>query len=144
MGEKKGVVFVCLGNICRSPIAEAIFASLVKDRGLEDEWFWDSAGTSGWHIDEDADPRTLAVCRKHGIPCDSRGRKFVSEDFEKFHHILCMDNSNVRNALKVAPSQDLAKKAELITGYDNGGPAEIQDPYYVGMTTAPSGTACSG
>ena len=75
------VLFVCLGNICRSPLAEGVFKHKVSESNLTDKIFVESAGTSGWHIGDAPDPRSIAVARTNGIDLDSYGRKAVNEDF---------------------------------------------------------------
>jgi protein-tyrosine phosphatase len=88
------VLFVCLGNICRSPLAEGIFKHRVREAGLEKKILVDSAGTSGWHIGDPPDPRSIDVARENGIKLDSFGRKAVREDFQNFDYIIAMDKEN--------------------------------------------------
>ncbi|GAA5966020.1 hypothetical protein JCM3765_006540 [Sporobolomyces pararoseus] len=125
------VYFVCLGNICRSPMAEAVFQKVVKDRGLEQEFeIIESGGTAGYHIGEEPDERTVEVCRKHGVPVDHQAQQLKRSDFDKFDYILAMDSwGNLKNIEKVKPKGSKAKVA-LFGSYDDG--KDIEDPYYGG------------
>ena len=95
--RKIAVLFVCLGNICRSPAAEAIFINLLEKKGLTNVFIVDSAGTGSWHIGKKADPRMRIAAERRDINILSRARQITSEDFEKFNYILAMDDSNFRN-----------------------------------------------
>ncbi|GAA5873485.1 hypothetical protein JCM16303_001140 [Sporobolomyces ruberrimus] len=125
------VLHTCLGNICRSPMAEAVFRDVVKKRGLEAEFeVIDSCGTAGYHIGEEPDERTVAVCRKNGIPIDHKARQLQRSDFDKFDYILAMDGwGNLKNIEKVRPKGSKAKVA-LFGSFDDG--KDIEDPYYGG------------
>eukprot|EP00741_Cyanophora_paradoxa_P009411 tig00000144_g9116.t1 len=97
---KKKILFVCLGNICRSPAAEAVFTHMVKERGLEEKYEIDSCGTGSWHIGKPPDTRMLAELKKAGIPAEHlRARQFSGRDFERFDLILVADDSNRRAVL---------------------------------------------
>lgn len=91
------VLFVCLGNICRSPIAEATFRELVQQRGLEDQISCDSAGTAGYHIGQLPDQRTMKNAEKHGLKLTHRGRKLSAADLDAFDHIVVMDEANFKD-----------------------------------------------
>ena len=91
------VLFVCLGNICRSPLAEAIFNSKLKDAGMDTQVKCDSAGTSDFHIGELPDERTIKCATKHKLPIRHRGRQVNRTDFRDFDYILAMDDNNLRN-----------------------------------------------
>ena len=95
--KKIAVLFVCLGNICRSPAAEAIFINLLEKKGLTDGFIVDSAGTGSWHIGKKADSRMRIAAERRDINILSRARQITSEDFGKFNYILAMDDSNFRN-----------------------------------------------
>ena len=128
------VLFVCLGNICRSPLAEGIFKHLVEKAGLSDKISVDSAGTSGWHIGEPPDPRSIDVALENGILLDSYGRKAVSNDFAEFDYILAMDRNNFHD-MKVlsGSSKPGAAKLLLMRDFDdNGRGLDVPDPYYGG------------
>ncbi len=125
------VLFVCLGNICRSPIAETIFRNLLKERNVENDWMVDSAGTGRWNLDELPDPRGQAVMKKHSVSSQHISRLVVKEDFAKFEYILCMDSNNVRDVRRLALEAGGAgtqAKIELMSDYCGG--EVIHDPYY--------------
>lgn len=98
------VLFVCMGNICRSPMAEAVFAKMVKEAGLESMIAVDSAGTSGWHEGEAAHAGTLRVLAANGIPYNGRSRQIAWSDFEAFDYIVCMDRENLQALKRVVNS----------------------------------------
>ncbi len=132
--EKKKILFVCLGNICRSPSAEAVFTGLVKSRGLESEFEIDSAGTSGWHVGEQADQRMQKHAVKRGYNLTSISRKFNPNiDFDHFDYIIGMDDDNIRSLKNMARNKaNLSKIYKMTyfassTEYD-----EVPDPYYGG------------
>jgi len=115
---------VCLGNICRSPLAEGIMQHLSDERHLG--WTIDSAGTGGWHVGEPPDRRSIRVAREHGIDISKQVcRKFRQSDFEDFDHIYVMDNYNLQDVLAMAPDEQSAKKVKLLLG-----DKEVPDPYY--------------
>ena len=120
---------VCLGNICRSPLAEGILKSKVDPKLVH----VDSAGTAGYHVGEKPDPRSIAVARDHGLDISrQRCRKFSVEDFDDFDFIYAMDNSNYRNIIALADSMEKTGKVKLLldeTGLDI---TEVPDPYYGG------------
>jgi protein-tyrosine phosphatase len=131
--EKVRVLFVCLGNICRSPLAEAIFKEKVKKAGLEKWIEADSCGTSNYHIGGSPDPRTIANATKNGISIDHCGRQLSINDLEKFDFILAMDKSNYKNILAVTGSDPHKQKVMLMRDFDpleKGG--EVPDPYHGG------------
>lgn len=126
------VLFVCLGNICRSPMAEGIFKQLLKEEGLENKIVVDSAGTGSWHIGELPDRRTRQIAEKHGILLNSRARQIHREDFETFDYILVADRSNLRDVERLAQgSANRKSKIMLIRDFDPVEPkSEVPDPYY--------------
>src|SRR5688572_8369678 len=91
------VLFVCLGNICRSPLAEGIFKDIVKKKGLNNKISIDSAGTGNYHIGADPDHRSIKVARKYDIELDHKARQFVKRDFDDFDYIIAMDQNNYDN-----------------------------------------------
>ncbi len=118
---------VCLGNICRSPLAEGILKSKVDQNEVEVE----SAGTAGFHIGKKPDSRSIAVAHKHGLAIDSqRCRKFSRQDFSDFNYIYAMDRSNYRNIISLAKNENDIKKVKLLLDEINIDIKEVPDPYY--------------
>ncbi|MCP5246463.1 MAG: low molecular weight phosphotyrosine protein phosphatase [Burkholderiales bacterium] len=132
--KKTKVLFVCMGNICRSPTADAVFKQTVLKSGLEDEIFVDSAGTHAYHIGEPPDRRAQSMALKRGYNMnDLRARKVVSDDFVHFDYILAMDNENLE-LLKQRCPQPYSNKIELLMRYSKGiySDQEVADPYFGG------------
>lgn len=130
MTEPIGVLFVCLGNICRSPLAEGVFRHVVAENGLAARFLIDSAGTGGWHIGSQPDRRSIDVAARHGIDLTGlAARKLQKADFGRFSVILGMDDDNVLNIRAVAAGP--AHIAQF-HAYATGQPREIDDPYYGG------------
>lgn len=129
------VLFVCLGNICRSPMAEGLFAHLVEAEGLSDHIQVDSCGTSGWHIGEPPDSRMQETALTHGVRLGSRARQLKAEDFLTFDYILPMDHNNYRNVMAMREQVDGAKaQVYLMRYFDEQAPeADVPDPYYGGQ-----------
>lgn len=123
---------VCLGNICRSPMAEGVLRHLAAERGLAITT--DSAGTGDYHVGEPPDRRAQAAMRRRGLDIsDLRARQFVAEDFERFDLLLAMDADNLRNMLRLAPTPAHARKARLIMDQAPDHPLrEVPDPYFGG------------
>jgi len=127
------VLFVCMGNICRSPTAEGVFRHIVKKEGLDERIFTDSAGTHAYHIGEQPDLRSQETARKRGIDLsDLRGRKAVSQDFAEFDYILAMDNDNYQLLQQLAPSNDDATLKLFLEFSKDYSETEVPDPYYGG------------
>lgn len=130
------VLFVCMGNICRSPTAEGVFRKLVRDEGLEDEIEIDSAGTGGWHVGEPPDARSADAARRRGIELDGAARQFSPGDFDRFDLVLAMDDENRRELLRLAPDADARAKVRLFREFDpasnGGGDLDVPDPYFGG------------
>ncbi|KMY55580.1 protein tyrosine phosphatase [Bacillus sp. FJAT-27231] len=125
------VLFVCLGNICRSPMAEALFRDLVKKQGLEDQIAVDSAGTSGWHLGSPPHKGTLEILRKYNIDAKGlSGRQLVKEDMEKFDYIIGMDESNIQNIHKLLGRPEHPVIVRLLDLTDKQ--KDVPDPYYTG------------
>jgi protein-tyrosine phosphatase len=127
------VLFVCLGNICRSPTAEGVMRQLVREAGLEDSIELDSAGTGGWHVGSPPDERAVAAARDRGIALDGSARQFVRNDFEDFDLVIAMDRSNLRELRQLARSEEERAKIKLLRDFDPASPGddpEVPDPYY--------------
>ncbi|MEC4113365.1 low molecular weight protein-tyrosine-phosphatase [Myroides pelagicus] len=127
---KARILMVCLGNICRSPLAEGILqAKLPKE-----DFLVDSAGTGAWHVGQLPDPRSIEVANNYDIDLTTqRARQFVPEDFERFDRIYVMDHSNYDNVVKLAPSEEAKQKVKLILNESNPGKdLEVPDPYFGG------------
>ncbi|MCC7505727.1 MAG: low molecular weight phosphotyrosine protein phosphatase [Saprospiraceae bacterium] len=124
------ILMVCLGNICRSPLAEGILQDKIDRLGLG--WMVDSAGTGHWHVGDSPDRRSVAVARSHGIDISGqRGRQFQPRDFERFDHILVMDDQNHRDVLRLAHADEHREKVRLILDYSRPeGGHVVPDPYY--------------
>lgn len=128
------VLFVCLGNICRSPTAEAVFARDVRAAGLDPHFEIDSAGTGDWHAGELAHPPTRAHASTRGIEITHRARQIRPSDLDTFDHVLVMDESNLENVLALAKSEAHRAKVRLFRDHEPGAEgAEVPDPYYTGQ-----------
>lgn len=126
------VLFVCLGNICRSPLAEGTFRHLVEEAGLGDRIEIDSAGTGAWHVGEGPDPRSVEVAERHGVSLDGQtARRVTEKDFQRFDRIVAMDADNRSDLMTVAPagSED---KVCMLRDFDPAGPGDVPDPYFGG------------
>ena len=133
--KKKSILFVCLGNICRSPAAEAIFLDLINKKGLNDSFIVDSAGTGSWHIGKKADPRMIIAAQKRGVEILSRARQINAIDFKSFNYMVAMDDSNFKNIIDLKSRQSLSeftsinKIQNFRSIFDE---TEVPDPYFGG------------
>ncbi|XP_068626532.1 low molecular weight phosphotyrosine protein phosphatase-like [Battus philenor] len=127
--KKRKALFICLGNICRSPIAEGVFQKTVNDMGIGDQWEIDSAAIGGWHVGNPPDWRALDTMTKHGVPYNNCARQITSEDFNHYNFIFGMDESNMRDLKSRAPNGSTAKLL-LFGDFDPQGDRIIRDPYY--------------
>lgn len=131
--KKYKVLFVCLGNICRSPAAEGILKKMIKEQGLENKISVDSAGTSGYHDGELPDPRMRQHGTHRGYQFDSLSRKFTSRDFDNFDLILAMDDNNYRNIVRLALDLESKGKVHRMVEFSEKYEHDhIPDPYYSG------------
>lgn len=131
-----GVLFVCLGNICRSPLAEAIFIHLARERGSADRFDVDSCGTGPWHVGNDADPRSIRVAARHGISLLHEARQLEPHtDFARFQLLIPMDRSNMRGVLAAGSRYDVSQsRVRLMRSFDptltpTADIPEVPDPY---------------
>jgi protein-tyrosine phosphatase len=127
---KQSILFVCLGNICRSPLAEGVFRSVLAVRGMADDFVIDSAGMGDWHLGQAPDPRAIAVAKAHGLDISGqRARGIRPEDFRRFDLILGMDRKNIRELHEIAPDA-FRNKIHLFPDYAGSEAKEVPDPYY--------------
>ncbi len=127
------LLFVCLGNICRSPSAENIMRHLIQQAGLEKNILCDSAGTAAYHTGEPPDRRMAAAAAKEGITLVGQARKFTPQDFEDFDLILAMDRENYRDILAQDPQGEYRHKVKMMLDFrQNYTLTEVPDPYYGG------------
>jgi protein-tyrosine phosphatase len=126
------VCFVCLGNICRSPVAEGILLHLVAQAGQSERFLIESAGTGAYHVGEEPDPRSMATARARGVHLPSRARQFEASDFVRFDYVLAMDAQNQRHLLALAPDDAARARIHLLRSFDTESPqgAGVPDPYY--------------
>lgn len=127
---KTKVLLVCLGNICRSPLAEGILRAKLP----QDDFLIDSAGTGNWHVGELPDQRSIDIANKYGIDLTTqRARQFIKDDFTTFDHIYVMDQSNYTNVIQLAEkTEDIQKVHLLLDAIDPGKKTEVPDPYFGG------------
>jgi protein-tyrosine phosphatase len=127
------VLFVCMGNICRSPTAQGVFAALLRQHELEESVFVDSAGTHSYHIGSSPDPRARAAALRRGIDIsDQRARRLTVADFEEFDYVLVMDRENLEAVEDMCPPAQAGKVRLLLEYAPHLGIEEVPDPYYGG------------
>ena len=128
------LLFVCLGNICRSPTAEGTMRALVQEAGLGRQVQLDSAGTGAWHVGEPPDRRATAAARARGIELHGAAREVTRTDFDDFDLVLAMDRSNMRALRRLAPSEEAREKVRLLREFDPASAGatdlDVPDPYY--------------
>jgi protein-tyrosine phosphatase len=129
------VCFVCLGNICRSPTAEAVMRHRLAEAGLSDAIEVESAGTGSWHVGDPPDVRAAGAARARGIVMDGRAQQFGPGDFDRFDLVLAMDHENADHLRRIAPGPAEAAKVRLLREFDpaaDGADLAVPDPYYGG------------
>ncbi len=130
---KTSVLFVCMGNICRSPSAEAVFNSIIRERGVSDQFDVDSAGTIGYHAGDLADSRMRSAASRRGIELTSRARQIVRADLDNFDYVVAMDKDNLFHIHSMDPDGRYESKIKLLTDYHpDKEVTEVPDPYYGG------------
>ena len=133
MENRTGVLFVCLGNICRSPTSEGVFRSLVKNRNLDSEIYADSVGTAGYHIGYPPDSRAVEAAAKRGVSISHlRARRLERRDFEKFDYMIGMDFNNLQDLKAMAPRDYKGRICLFMDFAPDWDIQEIPDPYYGG------------
>lgn len=128
------ILFVCLGNICRSPLAEAVFRSVAEGEGLDARFRIDSAGTSGYHDGEPPDQRATAVASRRGVNMGGTSRQITEADLETFDYIIVMDQANRREVERLMAGAPAATEVRLLREFDSepDGDLEVPDPYFGG------------
>lgn len=135
MTDKTRILFVCLGNIVRSPLGEALFRQHTEMAGLAEKYEVDSAGTSAYHVGESPDSRMRQVAAEKGFEYDGRSRQVEPSDLDEFDLIIAMDTTNQKNLVRMARSKEQAAKVQLMRAYDPEGAHDtsVPDPYYGGI-----------
>jgi low molecular weight protein-tyrosine phosphatase len=130
------ILFVCMGNICRSPTAEGVMRALLREQGIDGRIELDSAGTGNWHAGDPPDERAVAAARGRGIELDGAARQVTAADFDHFDLIVAMDRDNERALLALAPDEAARAKVRLLREFDPAsvaaGELDVPDPYYGG------------
>ena len=128
------LLFVCMGNICRSPTAEGVMRHLLREQGLEDEIEVDSAGTGGWHVGHPPDERATEAARRRGIALEGAARTVRAGDFEEYDLLLAADRENLADLRALAPDDEARAKVRLLREFDpdSHGDLDVPDPYYGG------------
>jgi protein-tyrosine phosphatase len=128
------ILFVCMGNICRSPTAEGVMRRLLEDAGLTDRVEVESAGTGAWHIGEPPDERATLAARRRGVTLAGAARQVGPEDFRRFDLLIAMDRANLGELLALAPDEEAAEKVRLLREFDpaSSGDLDVPDPYFGG------------
>lgn len=131
--EKIGLLFVCLGNICRSPLAENVFRQLARERGVEHRFEIDSAGTSGYHDGDPPDRRTAATARARGLVLTGRSRRLTGADLRRFHYVLAMDAANLAEVERLRAASGGSAVVRRLREWDpDAAELDVPDPYYGG------------
>jgi protein-tyrosine phosphatase len=123
---------VCLGNICRSPLAEGAMRAWIDRLDLRDRFEVDSAGTAAYHVGEPPDPRAIQVARAHGLELDHVARQFTVRDFDAFDAVLVMDRQNHEDVIRLARREADRAKVSLLASHDSSHGESVRDPYYGG------------
>ncbi|MGD2006802.1 MAG: low molecular weight protein-tyrosine-phosphatase [Cellvibrionales bacterium] len=127
------VLFVCLGNICRSPTAEGVFRGLCESRGVGEQIRVDSAGTGDWHVGNPPDSRAIAAAARRGIDLSLlRARQVRVADFQEFDFVMAMDSSNLRDLALLQPQDSKAELSRWLSWAGSTVPGDVPDPYYGG------------
>ncbi len=128
------ICFVCLGNICRSPLAQGVFERLLDDKGLADKFTIASAGTGNWHEGDPPDRRMFATAKRAGIQLNNRAKQFLPADFKRFDLVLAMDRDNLKQLERLQTLSSEKGQLQLFRSFDSAanGNLDVPDPYYGG------------
>ena len=128
------ILFVCMGNICRSPTAEGVMRRLLDEAGLAERVHVESAGTGAWHVGNPPDERATLAARRRGVTLAGAARQVRATDFRDFDLLIALDRANLRELLAVAPDEAAAEKVRLLREFDpaSSGDLDVPDPYYGG------------
>jgi len=132
--HQTGVLFICLGNICRSPLAEGVFRFLAEESGVSERFRIESAGTGAWHVGEPPDSRSIDVAREHGVPLTGTARRIEPTDLDAFQYLIVMDRQNERDVANLQELYGDGAALHLLREYDQeaGSDLDVPDPYYGG------------
>jgi len=125
-------MFVCLGNICRSPAAQSVFEHKLKAAGLSEEWIVDSTGTDAYHVGEQSDHRMRKAASRRGISIHHSSQRFSRSHFREFDYIMAMDKSNYRDLMFKAETEEEKSRIYLFRDFDPEGTGDVPDPWYGG------------
>jgi len=131
--SKFRIMFVCLGNICRSPLAHAVFMHMVRAEELDEFITVDSSGTGAWHVGEKSDPRMMQTAGSHGVHINHRSQQLNRDHLVEYDLLLTMDRNNYRETLALCRSDEERKKVRLFRDYDPEGAGDVPDPWYGGQ-----------
>lgn len=133
VSNKVNVLFICMGNICRSPTAEGVFTRLIRERGFDANIYVESAGTHAYHVGEAPDRRAQQAASKRNVALSHlRARQINSKDFDKFDYLLVMDSDNYANVMAICPQQQVDKVKHFLDYAPHLGRRDVPDPYYGG------------
>lgn len=124
------VLFVCLGNICRSPLAEGVFKDFIAHKRLKSTILCDSCGTAGYHIGSFPDKRSITTAAYHGIKLEHKGRQLSKNNFREFDFILAMDENNYKDIINLKKQSEGNAKIRMFRDFDPKGKGDVPDPYY--------------
>lgn len=124
------ILFVCLGNICRSPTAEGVMRGLVAEQGLAGEFEIESAGTADWHVGHAPDSRAIAAAAQRGVELGGTARQVGVADFDRYDLVIAMDRSNREELLRLAPDEAARARVRLLREFGDGAELDVPDPYY--------------